>query len=107
MSAYRWLERFVLKAQYRDLLLHWVGLCRHPDVHQHVLCKRETRGEQPAGVVAAGFDQEPPTGKLEHGADIIKPGLEFQYVFQWGHILGIVHTGRLPSGAVLELVLDA
>ena len=109
MRAYRWPDHFELKTQYRDLLLHWARLCRRNEVRQLVLCKRDSAGKQPAGIAAAGCleDERARVGNLEHGADLVKAGLEFRYVFEWETFWQMVHTGRLPSGAVLDFVPDA
>ena len=46
-------------------------------------------------------------GLLEHGCEVITPGLEFKYSFQWEVFWTMLHTGKVPgSGVVLDWVLD-
>ena len=124
MSAYRWPDEFELRAQYRDLLLHWARLSRRPEVHEILFRPADSYGEivsgsepagisavgsgraEPAGISAVGSGSSEPAGLLEHGTDIILRGLEFRYVFQWEVFWEIVHTGQLPSGAALDFAPD-
>ena len=131
MHAYCWPLEFDLKTQYRDLLIHWCQLCRRPEVRKEILLPRDENAQgarRPAGILAAGckycevrtdahqarqaaagifgckFCSQ--TGEVEHGVEVIQPGLEFKYTFQWEVFWAMVHTGRLPSGAVLDFVPD-
>ena len=110
MQAYQWPAAFDLKAQYRDLILHWWRLCRRPDVRTEILRPREEKskqGRRSASIVAVDCRWcESTTGLVEHGCEVILPGLEFKYSFQWEVFWAMVHTGKLPSGAVLDWVPD-
>ena len=110
MQAYQWPSEFDLKAQYRDLILHWCRLCRRPDVRTEILRPREEESKQrrqSASIVAADCRwYESATGLVEHGCEVIQPGLEFKYSFQWEVFWAMVHTGKLPSGLFLDWVLD-
>ena len=110
LQAYQWPVEFDLRAQYRDLILHWCRLCRHPDVRAEILRPREENakpGRRSASIVAADCKWcESQTGLVEHGCEVISPGLEFKHSFQWEVFWAMVHTGKVPSGAVLDWVPD-
>ena len=62
------------------------------------------QARQSEGILGCKFCSQ--TGEVEHGVEVIQPGLEFKYSFQWEVFWAMVHTGKLPSGAVLDFVLD-
>ena len=62
------------------------------------------QARQSAGIIGCKFCS--PTGEEEHGVEVMQPGLEFKYSFQWEVFWAMVHTGKLPSGAVLDFVPD-
>ena len=65
------------------------------------------QGRRSAGIVAADRNMcESQTGLAEHGSEVTSPGLEFKYSFQWEVFWAMVHTGKMPSGAVLDWVPD-
>ena len=75
-----------------------------------ILLPREKNAKQGLGsasIVAADCKLcESQTGLAEHGSEVISPGLEFKYSFQWEVFWAMVHTGKMPSGAVLDWVPD-
>jgi len=110
LQAYHWPAELDLKVQYRDLILHWCQLCGRPDVRAEILRPREEnakQGRRSASIVAADCKLcESQTGLAEHGSEVISPGLEFKYSFQWEVFWAMVHTGKVPSVAVLDWVPD-
>ena len=109
-QTYSWPAELDLKVQYRDLVLYWCRLCRRPDVSAEILRPRKEnakQGRRSASIVAADCKWcESQTGLAEHGSEVISPGLEFKYSFQWEVFWAMVHTGKVPSGAVLDWVPD-
>ena len=110
LQAYRWPADVDLAVQYRDLILHWCKLCKRSEVRSAILLPREKNAKQglrSASIVAADCKLcESQTGLAEHGSEVISPGLEFKYSFQWEVFWAMVHTGKMPSGAVLDWVPD-
>ena len=69
--------------------------------------KNAKQGLRSASIVAADCKWcESQTGLAEYGSEVISPGLEFKYSFQWEVFWAMVHTGKMPSGAVLDWVPD-
>ena len=67
----------------------------------------DKQGLRSAIIAAAGCKLcESQTGLAEHGSEVISPGLEFKYIFQWEVFWVMVHTGKMPSGEVLDWAHD-
>ena len=74
LVAYRWPSEYELRAQYRDLMLHWAKLLERRDVRELVLpgpAPPQAHQKPQRKQAAAGRSLQLTSGEKEHGSALV------------------------------------